>query len=271
MRQHSKARVPSRATALIAVVACSFAGGSAAAGTVLRYEGDAYAAGGGRLLYRESHWLYEEDGSAARVVLYRCPDGAPFARKHVRAQAAAQAPDFEMHDARSGYTEGVRSNARGREVFVRAGGGDVERSASLPAASDIVIDAGFDAFVLAHWDALAKGADVPLAFVVPSRFAALRFKVRRIDDAHATAAAAMHLRLQLASWYGALLPHIDVEYAEAGRELRRYEGISNVRDAASNNVHVRIEFPDARRIDASGMQAVDAALAVTLTGTCPLS
>jgi len=255
------------AIAMTAILNCAC---GVAADPVRHYEGDAYAIGDGRLLYRESHWLYEDAGSAARIVLYRCPDGTPFARKRLHAGVAAQAPDFEMSDARNGYVEGVRSNAGAREVFARPGKDDREYSAALTIARDTVIDAGFDAFVRAHWDTLASGASVALNFVVPSRLAALPFKVRRIDDAHLATDATMHLRLQLANWYGALLPHIDVFYDTATRELSRYEGMSNVRDATSNNVEVRIEFRSDQRHDTT-MQDVDAAAAAPLTGLCRLS
>ncbi|HEY0230303.1 MAG TPA: hypothetical protein VGC55_03540 [Dokdonella sp.] len=252
---------------MTAVLQCAC---SAAADAVEHYEGDAYAIGDGRLLYRESHWLYEEAGAASRIVLYRCPDGTPFARKRLRVGAMPQAPDFEMSDARSGYIEGVRSHAAAREVFMRPGKDASEHSAALPTPAGTVIDAGFDAFVRTHWSTLAGGASMPLSFVVPSRLAALPFKVRRIDDTRAATDATLHLRLQLASWYGALLPHIDVFYDDATHELRRYEGVSNVRDAKSNNVEVRIEFPPGQH-RAAHMQDVDAAAAAPLTGTCGLS
>ncbi|MEE7548937.1 hypothetical protein HF319_19710, partial [Xanthomonas sp. Kuri4-1] len=75
----------------------------AVAGATTRYDGDAQAAEGGRLLYRESHWV-EPDGG--RVVLYRCPGGAAFARKQV---GGGSDPEFELVDARDGYREGVRT------------------------------------------------------------------------------------------------------------------------------------------------------------------
>ncbi len=46
--------------------------------------GNAYAPASGKLMYTESHWLYDDSGNPSRLVLYRCPDGKPFARKLVR-------------------------------------------------------------------------------------------------------------------------------------------------------------------------------------------
>lgn len=69
-------------------------------------EGKVYALSDGHLMYRESHWLYDDDGHP-------------------------QAPDFELDDARRGYREGVRSSGDQRSVFVRASRSATERSASF--------------------------------------------------------------------------------------------------------------------------------------------
>lgn len=235
-----------------------------------QYQGDAYAVSDGRVLYSESHWRYHDGGVEVGLVLYRCPDGQPFARKHLRAGTNAQAPDFDLTDVRSGYTEGVRSDGGSREVFSRTNRQSPERTAVFKSGADTVIDAGFDAFVRSHWDALAT-ASVPLSFVVPSRVASLRFEARRIADESVDGVAARRLRLSLASWYGGLLPHIDVWYTLDTQRLVRYEGISNVHDAHGKNVVVRIEFPRQQRNTDSTPAEVDAAVAVPLTGTCRLS
>ena len=45
------------------------------------------------------------DGDAARrVVLYQCPDGRPFARKHLPATSQVQARGYTLEDRRSGQT-----------------------------------------------------------------------------------------------------------------------------------------------------------------------
>ena len=173
------------------------------------YEGDAYAPGNGRLLYRESHWRDQGAGVDTRIVLYRCPDGTAFARKRIRVVPNAQAPDFVLVDARYGYSEGVRSKGDAREVFVRANKTAAERVAPIRIQAETVIDAGFDAFVRTHWDALSGTRATPLSFVVPSRLAALDFNVRRIDGETIDGHAVRRFRLALASWYGGLLPHID--------------------------------------------------------------
>ncbi|WP_373848279.1 hypothetical protein, partial [Achromobacter insuavis] len=48
------------------------------------YLGYAYAPHGGAERYREEHWVVRDGARQTRLVLYRCPDGAAFARKWVR-------------------------------------------------------------------------------------------------------------------------------------------------------------------------------------------
>ncbi len=196
----------------------------------------------GRLLYREEHLVHAaSDGRPLeRVVLYRCADGTPFARKRIDYRDGLQAPAFQFEDARSGYREGVRRDAEGREVFVVRPGAE-EREAPLP-AGPLVADAGFDPWLRDAWPRLATGERVPLSFLVPSRLTSFDFKVYAVDEG--AAAGERRFRLRLGGWLGWIAPHIDVVYAEADRRLLRFEGLSNLRDDAGDDpLKVRIAFP----------------------------
>ena len=239
-----------------------------AAAQSLQYEGTAYDLDEARVLYRESHFLASaDDGGGERVVLYRCPDGAPFARKRVVYGGDSVAPSFEMEDARLGYREGVRGAGAEREVYVQREAGDEERRGPLPDAKGLVADAGFDGFVQANWDALARGDTVRFPFLVPSRLDYFNFKVRKEREETVDGVPASVIRLALGSWWAFLLPHIDVVYSNADRQLLRFEGLTNVRDADGENYKARIEFPrDSRRPLAPAELA--AALAAPLVAAC---
>lgn len=242
---------------------------AAAACAAVHYTGEATARNGS-VLYRESHWLYQDNHVDTRLALYTCPDGRAFARKKVWDRPNAQAPDFQFDDGRDGFSEGVRSKDGKRHVFVRALANAPEQSAAFNTASDTVIDAGFDAFVRTHWDALADHSALPISFVVPSRLAALGFSVRRVDDERIDGRAARRFRLVLARWYGSFLPHIDVVYDTMTRNLLRYEGIGNIRGADTRNLDVRIDFPANARSDGASEADIAAAAATPLNGICRL-
>jgi hypothetical protein len=250
----------------VSSAACACSGGAMA--SVSHYEGTAFDARG-RALYSESHWLREEAGARSRLVLYRCPDGTPFARKRVSESLALQAPDFALEDGRSAYREGVRHvDGAHREVFVRPRDGGAERRAALAAGPDTVIDAGFDAFIRAHWDALAPHEEIGLDFLVPSRLGTIGFVARRLADDALDGRPVRRFRLELGAWYAFATPAIDVAYDADTRRLREYRGIANIRDDHGRNLTVRIDFP--RAAADSDARAFDTALGAPLDGRCTL-
>jgi hypothetical protein len=194
----------------------------------------------GAALYREEHLVRLADGGPAeRLVLYRCLDGAAFARKRVRYADDPSAPSFQLEDARSGYREGAERSPEGTRVAWTAPGG-AEAAAVLP-AGPLVADAGFDEWVRAAWEPLARGDTVSMQFLVPSRLRAYRFEVAPVDADDPTLRA---FRLRLGGWFGWLLPSIEVAYDAASRRLVRFEGLSNLRDDAGEApLKVRIDFP----------------------------
>ena len=256
-------------TVLIACTGTAAAGAPTSPGGIRQLEGTAYAAGDGHLMYRESHWLFDDVRGPGRLVLYSCPDGRPFARKLLHDDGNAQAPDFELVDGRTGYREGVRREGEGRMVFVRRGADDAERRAPLDTSPLPVIDAGFDAYIRSHWDRLGRGDSDTVPFVIPSRLGTLKFSVKRIDDAIVEGRAARQYRLSLASWIGFALPHIDVAYGASSRALLRFVGIANIHASGGDNVRARIVFDPAQERVATAAELARARLA-PLDGRCPI-
>ncbi|SOU07843.1 hypothetical protein [Xanthomonas arboricola] len=204
------------------------------AAAVTRVDGDAFDGDSGALRYRESHWLLDDGG---RVVLYRCPDGRPFARKQV--DGGGSSPDFSLIDGRDGYRQGVRQRNGVREMFQQEPG-KAEQRTPLPADDGPrVIDAGFDAYLRSNWEALAS-APQRVDFVLPSLQRQLAFRVERIGDT----GGERRFRLSLDAWYGVAVPSLEVRYAIADKRLLQFRGVGNLRDERGRYPHVRIVFPD---------------------------
>ncbi len=232
------------------------------------YAGVAYD-GKGQVVYREEHWLYETQGVPTRLVLYRCPSGEPFARKLVKAAPQNQAPDFDLIDARDGYREGVTTRDGHREVYVQMKAGAAVKSASLPAQPDAAIDAGFDAYVRAHWAALAGGQRLRVPFLVPGRLGYLNLTLSGATRSTVDGQPATQLRMSLDAWFGFIAPSIDLTYGTQDRRLRRFEGLSNIHDDAGGEQRVRIEFPPSAEFPPPEQALIDAAAATPLVGRCP--
>jgi hypothetical protein len=217
---------------------------------VLEYEGRAYVPEDGRLLYRETHYIFEADGRSQRLVLYRCPDGSPFARKTIVYGEDPLAPAFELIDRRANYREGMRRGADGRlEVFFEKGWLDRSRRVSIPVVDGLVADAGFDEFVRRNWDRLAREGEAEFSFLVPSRLAASRFRVTRVGSERlGDGEAATRFRLAITGFFAWFAPSIEVLYRDRDRWLLRYEGLTNIRDRRGRNLSARIEFDAEARV-----------------------
>ena len=231
--------------------------GTGEAAAIERYEGMAFAKKGGNLLYYESHWIQD---AGQRLVLYRCPNGAAFARKNVN--GAGIAPDFDLLDGRDGYREGVRTRNGRREVYVQPLAGVAEKNKPLAQANGQVIDAGFDAYVRTHWDTLGQPKSGGIRFLVPSRLETLDFKLSPLASDGGT----RRYRLALDAWYAGALPSLVLTYDAKDRRLMRFEGIGNIRDAAGNYPAVRIEFPATKRGTATRAELLKATRAPLVSG-----
>ena len=234
------------------------------------YVGTAYDAQG-RELYKESHWTSGKPGEEERLILFQCPDGEAFARKHVEDAGHAQTPLFELDDSRIGYREGVRLAANGtREVFVRRNATQLEQTALLESVPGLVVDAGFDRFVLDNWDALVSGQKQKVEFLVPSRLRTYAFELSPTGTDESDGTPVQRFRVELDAWFGFALPSIDMAYSRDNKTIREYTGVSNIRDNDGKNLKVRIEFPEAGKSGIVDAQSLAQAEAARLDGRCAL-
>jgi hypothetical protein len=227
----------------------------------LSYSGIATGRHSTEFLYAEHHVLLYRDGRLAeRVVLYTCRDGSAFARKTVN-YVGPLAPDFTLDDAATGMREGVRSQGDERQVFFRGNRLAPEAAGPLPQIRGLVIDTGFDAFIRANWQALMTGKPLDLHFLVPSRLEEMRFQVQRLRSGSLDGVPVDVFRLKLAGVLGWVLPGIDVSYSVDDHTLMRYEGLSDLRDAAGDNFQTAITFrsgdvkPADEQLNSSARQA----------------
>ena len=227
----------------------------------IEYTGSAVGRREPDFLYGERHILRYDDGRLAeRTVLYTCADGAPFARKRVR-YVEAEAPDFLFDDASNGMQEGVRTEGAARTMFFRASGHDAQKSAPVPKVPGLVVDAGFDAFIQAHWSELMAGKGVPLRFLVPSRLTQMSFEVLHLGADRFDGKPTEVFRMKLSGILGWFFSGIDVAYDADDHTLVRYQGLSDLRDASGDNLQADIVFHanDRKPSTAQAMAAAQAA------------
>lgn len=239
----------------------------------LEFRGEARSReAGGRLLYVEAHTVQNFGRiGETRIVMYRCSQNGPaFARKELTYGAVREEPEFTFTDARVDYTEGLRRTASGLRVFQQEGTRSARREASVPADIVVVSDAGFDEFVRKHWSELESGKAVRFPFLVPARLDYLSFKVKKHREISIDGQAASVIRLNLSGVLGWFLPYIEVTYRKTDRVLKRYEGLTNIRDPKGDYQTAVIEFPISARRTVSAVN-LERLRAEPLVSRCPAS
>ncbi|HYQ21956.1 hypothetical protein [Stenotrophomonas sp.] len=192
--------------------------------------------------YRELHWRREAAEGSPRWVQYLCPDGRPFARKTLPGTAQAQARGYQLQDGRSGQAARVAVEGSQIRINWKESSGEPERQARLALPPGAVIDAGFDAAVRAHWQALMQGDEVRLPFLVPARQRFYPVRVRRSAAVRWQGVPAQAIEVRLDTWYGAVAPRLSLVYADADRRLLEFRGTSNLRDAGGSYPIVTVRF-----------------------------
>lgn len=233
-----------------------------------RRVGEARALDDGRVLYREEHLLERSaDGEPARrLVLYRCPDGAAFGRKTLDYGNNPFVPTFRMEDARWDYVEQLRSTPDGLQLTIERAGESAKTGQIAIEDGALVADAGYDEFVRQRWSELITGKKVQLDFIVPSRLTYYGFVVQKQREEKIEDGEVKVFSLGLSGFFGMFLPDIEVAYDAETRELRRFVGLTNIRNIEGENVEARINFP-------RGAETVDTERAKTaeveaLSGRC---
>ncbi|ALM85791.1 hypothetical protein [Bordetella sp. N] len=186
------------------------------------------------------------------MVLYRCPDGTPFARKWVQGRLNDPVPDYAFADQRNGYREGVETRDGARSVYVLASAGKQAERKVLDPPSNAVINSGFDAWVRTHWSV----SNATLNILIPSRLSFMPLSISVLAPADAGERV---YRMKLDTWYGFAAPTLQVTYDVAAHRLRRFVGPSDVHDDNGGTQSVRIEFPPDQRLAPPSKAQIDAA------------
>jgi hypothetical protein len=210
----------------------------------LRTEGMATTSQGD-VAYREVHWQRSAAEGSELWVLYQCPDGRPFARKHLPATTRPQARGYVWEDRRSGQMAEVQVVDGAVSVGWKEDVGSALRQRRLALPPAAVIDAGFDAAVRQQWPALMRGERISLPFLLPGRQRFYPVEVRRNGQVPWRGIRAQSIEVSLDTWYGGIAPRLSLVYADTDRRLLEFRGTSNLRDARGAYPQVVVSFSNA--------------------------
>ncbi|MGB5326438.1 MAG: hypothetical protein WBN40_13590 [Pseudomonadales bacterium] len=138
----------------------------------------------------------------------------------------------------------------------------VDAESVLPDSAELVIDAGFDAFVRGQWNRLQQGQRLQFDFAVPARGRTVRLNIEQValsycerseqfegtfTQALPATQARVCFKLDARGWLAQmLLKPIYLTYANESRQLLAYAGLSNIKNNSGEalNVYIRYRYAE---------------------------
>lgn len=210
--------------------------------------GEAYSLDDQKLLYTEQHlWTSEHQ----RLVRYISPTGNLIAKKQVDYQASRVSPNVEQVNELAGELVRVTRLDNGKtQIDYRETEKSRIKSETLRTPAQQVVDAGFDEYVLANWEALLAGKVLTMDFVAPSRQTHVSFSVKqRACEATPAQEDKRLVCFQIKPKgfiYRLALDPINLTYQRDTRRLQRFTGMGNIADESGDymNVDIRYQYRD---------------------------
>ena len=198
----------------------------------------------GEVLYVEWHDVRSRgERLLSAITTYRDAAGEVIAVLTTDFSRDPFAPSYRFEDRRFAVIEEVQV----LDGALTLGAGGRRRTLSLPTdpARPLVAGQGLDRYVRDQLPALAGGAELQVAFAIPSRRDAYDFRLRAVR----ADASKVRVRVEIDSWVLRIFASsLDVEYDRETRRLLRYRGPSNLVDEDGEHPEVEITYayPDAR-------------------------
>lgn len=192
-------------------------------------------------LYSETHCV--SDDALKRSVAYRDTDDQLIAHKLLNYEGGPTTPSFVQHNLYDGETVAVELRSGNVDITVTDRQGDPKQVSARPDAElPLVIDAGFDAYVTQHWDALVAGQSKRFQFPVAAQDGLFNLRISAARCSYAPSTDQCFL-LELDNWaLRWLADSIELGYDAGQKRLVRYRGLSNIGDGAGAGQVVDIRY-----------------------------
>lgn len=218
---------------LLLLVSAALLAAQPAGASVKHTVGIARDADSNAVRYIEHH-QYLDDGQ--HVVRYYDTSNNMLLKKEMRYPGLPQHPTLVQSDYQTGAEIAIR-NDENRATMVKPQGDDSKRF-TFELTEDTVVDAGFDAYIRENWSAFADNQHQQVRFAVAGQSRLLDMTISRAGRQ----GELTRFTVEPANWFVRLLvPRITLHY-DAQRQLKRYEGFSNLSPPGDGSRQVVIEF-----------------------------
>jgi len=205
----------------------------------MRFVGKAYDLKTNELLYVEEHQveLSSDSHYANANVRYSAPNGEVMAKKVLDFSYGMFAPSLIFFDPRHDQQFQTENKDQGLALSVRSGNSVENSFIDHKADEPLVVDAGFDRFLVDNWDRLVLGDELKFQFLAPTQGTSIRFNLSRVDVNDQR----VRFKIEPGSWLVRLLVDpIYLDYSVNFRRLVRYEGLTNIRQNESEDYYTAV-------------------------------
>ena len=194
----------------------------------------------GDVVYLEEHAVEYENGrvKAIRTTYYT----AAFQKIGEQLSDFSHGPQlgsYDFKDERLQYSDGVQVMPD-RVLIYRKEAPHVEtKTKYIPRQSNQIVGQGFNQFIVANLDALARGERIAAKLVLPAQMG--QYDVR-ITKTHVQGNRIL-VRIEIDDWFLRLFtPHVEAEFDLNNGKVLRYQGVSMISDQDGKTVEVTITY-----------------------------
>jgi hypothetical protein len=206
--------------------------------------GYAYDRDTDNLLYTENHYETFNDGVLLRSeVIYKDIDENIIAKKTADFSTSQFMPEFSLENIKTGHKEKTRYTENKYEVIFSESQAETQKEALIKYKEDSISDAGFDNFIIAHWDELKAGKKFKREFLVPSMLDFMNFRIYQETVVDKNGRTLRLINIEPNSFFVRVIAGtLKLYYDNNKPALRIFEGVSNMRDYKGDNFNVVIKY-----------------------------
>jgi hypothetical protein len=194
----------------------------------------------GILEYVEYHTVIYENGNVSKSqTIYYDANNNKIGELVSEYSLGPQYGSYDFRDIRAQHQDGAKVAVDRIRLYRKQSPKDDIEETYLAKEEDQIVGQGFHQFIVHNLEQIAQGEVFHIQLVLPSRLDQYEFRIRKRKINGDT----LYIRLEIDNWLLRMFaPHVDAEYDLKTRHLLRYEGISNLEDAAGKHKKVYITY-----------------------------
>jgi hypothetical protein len=202
------------------------------------------------LIYTENHYEKHVDGIIyTSKVIYKDVSEKVFAEKTVDFAKNEFIPEFNLQNNLTGHIESTRFVQSKYEVVFSKLYADSKKDTLLNYPSDGISDAGFDNFIIRHWDELKNGEVFVRNFLIPSMMDFIKFRIYQDEVINEQNKTLRVINIEPDSFLiRAFAGTTKLFYENTMPVLKKFDGVSNMRDSNGDNLKVTIRYEAVKKL-----------------------